>query len=102
MRFCRSKRAPSALDRGAHEVAPLGPRSVVVPDLLVAKQVGQHKPSVRRALPYPAVRYDVVASTQAGLTLVDLTQLICALEGPVLPHRPGPRHVRCTWDVPTP
>src|SRR3712207_8850771 len=48
MLLCRSNRKSSALDGGAHQVAPLGPGPVVVSDLVVAQEVGQDEPGVRR------------------------------------------------------
>src|SRR5918998_4940994 len=94
MLLCRSNRESSALDGGAHQVAPLGPGPVVVPDLVVAQEVGQDEPRVRRTLPDAAVSYDVVISTQTGLALVDALELLGALEGSVLPDCARPRHVR--------
>src|SRR3712207_1232443 len=102
MLLCRSNRQSSALDGGAHQVAPLGPGPVVVPDLLVAQEVGQDEPRVRRTLPDAAVRYDVVVAFEPRPALADLLELVGTLEGPVLPHRPRPRHVSSTRDVPAP
>src|SRR3712207_7679803 len=99
MLLCRSNRKSSALDGGAHQVAPLGPGPVVVPDLVVAQEVGQDEPRVRRTLSDAAVRYDVVVALEPRLVLVDLLELVGTLEGPVLPHRPRPRHVSSTRDV---
>src|SRR5215203_2976761 len=67
MRLLRS-RAPTgfgsnlvlALNRGAHQVAPLGPRTVVVTHVVVAEQVGKHEPGVGGPLAYSAVGYDIV------------------------------------------
>src|SRR5215207_2546969 len=91
-----------ALYRGADQVAPLGPRTVVVAHLVVTEEVGEHKPGVRGALPDPAVRYYVLPPAKAGLALVDPTQLVGALEGPVFPDGPRPRHVRGPGNVPAP
>src|SRR5215212_6763230 len=91
-----------ALYRGADQVAPLGPRTVVVAYVVVAEEVGEHEPGVGGPLPDPAVGYYVFSPAEAGLALVDLTQLVGALEGPVLPDRPRPRHVRGPGNVTAP
>src|ERR671910_318792 len=88
MRLLRSRVGSNtslALYRGAHQVAPLGPRTVIVAHVVVTEEVGEHKPGVRGALPNPAVRYYVLPRAEAGLALVDPTQLVGALEGPVFP-----------------
>src|SRR5829696_673945 len=100
MRLLRSK--PLTLYGGAYQVAPLGPRAVVVAHSVVAEQVGEHEPGVGGPLADPAVGYYVLSPAQAGLALVDLTQLVGALEGPVLPDGPSPRHVRGPGNVPAP
>ena len=46
------------LDGDGDHVAPLGPRAVVVLDVVVAEQLVQHEPGVRRALADPAVGDD--------------------------------------------
>ena len=43
------------LDRDVDQVAPLGPRAVVVLDVVLAEQLVEHEPGVRRALADPAV-----------------------------------------------
>src|SRR5215211_6894260 len=93
---------PLSLYRGAHQVAPLGPGAVVVAYALVTEEIPQNEPRVGRTLSYPAVGNYVVPLAEARLALVDLLQLIGALEGPVLPHGPRPRHVGGTRDVPSP
>src|ERR671917_148399 len=98
---CRPKRF-LPLDGRAHQVAPLCPGAVVVAHLVVAEEVVEYEPSVGRTLPDAAVGNDVVALVEICLALVDLAQLIGALEGPVLTHGPRPRHVRRPRDVPAP
>ena len=46
------------LDRDVDHVAPLGPGAVVVLDVVLAEQLVQHEPGVRRALADPAVGDD--------------------------------------------
>src|SRR5215212_11301212 len=63
------------LDRCADQAAPLRPGAVVIPDVRVAQQAGQHEPGVRRALADPAVgdHLFIVGDTLAA---VDLAQLL--------------------------
>src|SRR5215217_5403277 len=91
-----------SLYRSPHQVTPLGPGAVVVTHAPITEEVLQDEPRVGRALSYPAISYYVVPLAEADLSLVDLLQLIGALEGPILPHGPRPRHVSCPWDVPSP
>src|SRR5215208_14736 len=105
MRLLRSRVGSNislALYGGTDQVAPLGPRTVVVAHGVVAEEVGEHEPGVGGALPDPAVGYYVLVLAEAGLTLVDLAQLVGALEGPIFPDRPRPRHVRGPGNVPAP
>ena len=59
------------LNRRPHEVAPLGPRAVVIADLRVAEQVGQDEPGQAGTLADPAIGDDVVARLEPELALVD-------------------------------
>src|SRR5215204_4612365 len=93
---------PLSLYGSPHQVTPLGPGAVVVTHALITEEVIQDEPRVGRALSYPAIGYDVVPLAEADLFLVDLLQLIGALEGPILPHGPRPWHVRGTGDMPSP
>src|SRR6185437_11085119 len=79
------------LNRHVDQVAPLGPRAVVVLHVVLAEQLVQHEPRVRRALADAAVGDDVVAVEDA-LARVELAQIVRVLEGSVLLHRLGPRH----------
>src|SRR5918993_2442413 len=93
---------PLSLYGSPHQVTPLGPGTVVVTHARITEEVLQDEPRVGRALSYPAISYYVVPLAEAHLSLVDLLQLIGALEGPILPHGPRPRHVSGPWDVPSP
>ena len=53
------------LHRRAHERAVLGPRAVVVLDVLVAQQLLQREPGVARTLTDPAVRDDLAVAGDA-------------------------------------
>src|SRR5690606_30110711 len=87
-------------DRHADEVAPLGPRAVVVADLRVAEQVGEHEPGEARPLADPAVGDDLVRRVEAALALEDRPQLVGRLEGAVLVDRPRPGDAPGPRDVP--
>ena len=86
------------LDRHVHEVAPLGPRAVVVLDVILAQQLVQHEPRVRRALADPAVGDDRLAVGDA-LRAVELGEVVGGLEGPVLLDGLRPRHRGRAGDV---
>src|SRR5438105_1136500 len=92
-------RQARTLDGGTDQVAPLGPRAVVVADVVEAEQVGQDEPGVARALADAAVGDDVVVGRQALLLLVDLTELVGRLEAAVLVRRPLPRDAGGSGDV---
>src|SRR5579875_1078811 len=86
------------LDRDADERAVLGPRSVVVLDVLLAEQLVQGEPGVARTLPDAAVRDGVLALVEAGF-LVQGAQLVVGLERAVLVGRLAPRDVDGRRDV---
>src|SRR5579875_4217684 len=52
-------------NRGSYEITPFSPGSVVVPDIGVAQQILQDKPSVGRPLSDPAVGYDFLVRSYA-------------------------------------
>ena len=86
------------LDRDVDEVAPLRPRAVVVLDVVLAEQLVQDEPRVRRALADPAVGDDRVAVEHAPAR-VQVAQVVGALERAVLAHRQRPRHRPRAGDV---
>src|SRR5262245_52060742 len=93
-------RGSALLDRQAHRVAPLGPRTVVVTDLRVAEQVGEHEPGVARALADPAVGNHVVLLLETDLAFVDRLEIGRALERAVLGiDRARPRNALRAGDV---
>src|ERR1022692_4120089 len=81
LRLPRS-RADFLFDRRANQVAPLGPRPIVVADVLIAEQIFQHKPRVRAALADPAIGDDFLLACNA-LAAVKLPERVCGLEGAV-------------------
>src|SRR4051812_16411585 len=87
------------LNRHVDEVAPLGPRAVVVLDVGLAEQLVEHEPGVRRALADPAVGDDRLAVGDA-LGAVELLEVRGGLERAVLLDRLRPRHRRRPGDVP--
>src|SRR3989454_5971464 len=83
----------SLRDRRADEVAPLGPRPVVVPHLLDAEQVLKREPGMARPLADAAVGDDLVPAVDGLRPLVQLQQLLERLEGAVGGHRLAPLDV---------
>src|SRR2546426_5013596 len=65
----------SPLHRNGHQAPPLRPGAVVVLDAIMAEQLVQHEPGVRRALADAAVGDDVIA-VQHALVRVQLVQLL--------------------------
>ena len=85
-------------DGHADQRAVLGPGAVVVLDVLLAEQLLQHEPGVRRALADAAVGDGVLAPVDAGLG-VELLELVVGLEGAVVVGRLAPRDVGRGRDV---
>ena len=95
-----SRRSSHVLvDRDAHQVAPFRPRAIVVADVLVAQQVGEHEPRVARPLADAAVGDHVAVRFEAGPALVQGFQFIGGLEGAVGGHGLSPRDVGGAGDV---
>src|SRR5229473_4232883 len=80
-------------DGGADEVAPFGPRAVVVADPAEAQQILEDEPGVRAALADAAVGDDFVFSGNA-LGLVEFFQVVEGLEGAVFVRSLRPRDIR--------
>src|SRR4029453_1048796 len=74
---------------GADQIAPFGPRSVVVLHVLIAQQVLQNEPRMTGAFSNPAVGNPRMVARHAG-AVVDLHQLVVALEAPILVARLRP------------
>src|SRR5260221_89964 len=66
-------------DGRADQIAPLGPRAVVVAHARVPQQLRQHEPGVRGALADAAVRDNLAVGCDA-LAAIDRTQLVGGLE----------------------
>src|SRR6202035_441215 len=78
------------LDRDVDEVPPLGPRAVVVLDVLASQELVQDEPRVRRALADPAVGDDRLAR-EDSLAAVEVGELVRRLERSVVAHGLRPR-----------
>src|SRR6187402_1904257 len=65
----------SALNRRAHQIAPLGPAAIVVAHVRMSEQIGEDEPGVAAALADPAVGDDLVLARQPLLLEVDLLEL---------------------------
>src|SRR5689334_6982755 len=85
-------------DRYADQRTPLGPRTVVVLDVLLTEQLVQHEPGVRGALADPAVRDGVLAEVDPGVGVQGL-QLVVGAEGAVVVGRLAPRDAGRGRDV---
>src|SRR5437588_7242784 len=90
--------ASRLLDGYAHQASPLGPRAIVILDVLIAEQVGEHKPGVAAALANTAVRHHPLVGCDA-LALVQGTQLLGAFEGAIGVDGLAPRNAPGTRDV---
>src|ERR1700730_19401438 len=67
------------LNRRAHQIAPLGPRAIVVAHVFVAKQILEHKPGVRAAFADAAVSDDFLIASDA-LAGIQLAKRVGGLE----------------------
>src|SRR5205085_7341963 len=81
-----------SLDGDTHERSVLGPRPVVVLDVVVAEKLGEDEPRVRRALADAAVGDDRLVPTDARVR-IELLELVGGAEGAVLGCRLAPRDV---------
>src|SRR5262249_13556450 len=79
-------------DRRADQVAPFGPRTVVVAHLRLTEQASLHKPGVRGGLANAAVG-DHFGAPGPPLAAVKLAERLGALERPVLVDRLCPGHI---------
>src|SRR5712691_10226083 len=86
------------LHRRADEVAPLGPRAVVVLHVLETEQVLQHEPRQARALADAAVRDDRAVALDA-LVGVELLQVGDVLERPIVVAVLAPGNALRAWNV---
>src|SRR6185369_9885117 len=86
-------------DRHPHQVAPLGPRAVIVADLWEAEQVGEDEPGVAGPLSDAAVGDHVIGQIEAELVLIYGREFGGALEGAVVVGRLLPGLAHRTRDV---
>src|SRR3990172_11043264 len=101
-RVGRGRTSPPLLfDRRADERAPLGPGALVVLYVLVAEQVRQHEPGVRRALADAAVGDDFLVRGYA-LATIYRHQLVGVLERTVFVACLAPADVEGARDVAAP
>src|SRR6266567_7697997 len=80
------------LDRRTDQIAPLGPRAVVVLHVLEPEQILEHEPRMARALADAAVRDHRPVGCHA-LARIERLQLLVALERPVVVAGLRPRDV---------
>src|SRR5262249_46011412 len=86
-------------DGRANEIAPFGPRAVVVLDVLEAEQVLQHEPRVARTLADSAIRNHRLLTGDA-LRAVQRLQLLDGLERSVVIARLRPRNALRAGNMP--
>src|SRR5262245_7527187 len=92
-------RSASLLHRGANQVAPFGPRAVVVLHVLEAEQVLQDEPREARALADAAVR-DHRPIARDALRGIERRQIVVALERAVVVAVLAPRDALGAGNVP--
>src|SRR6516162_4067359 len=80
-------------------IPPLGPRSVVVPNLFEPEQFGQYKPSVTGALADSAVNDRVVVRLVAKIILINPFEFLTAFESAVVISRRFPRNALCPGNM---
>src|SRR2546421_2952204 len=85
-------------DWGGDQAPPLGPGSVVVPDVGIAEQVVQDEPGVGGAFADPAIGDHGLVGSHA-LRFVEGAELVGGLEGAILANRLAPRDVGGTRNV---
>src|ERR1700733_3949174 len=83
------------------QVAPFGPRTVVIFHAVVAQEIFQNEPGVRTALANPAVRDHFILSCYA-FAFVKRLQRFRRFERAIFIRRLNPRNIRCPWDVSAP
>src|SRR5262245_63285181 len=92
------RRRSRLFDGCADEIAPLGPRAVVVPHILEPEQVLHREPGEARALSDSAIRDDRLIAGNA-LRCVESLQVVEALEGSILVAVLSPRDAFRTGNV---
>src|SRR6516162_4419894 len=78
-------------DWHTHHIPPLGPGSVVVPNIFEPEQFGQYKPSVTGALADSAVNDRVAVRLIAKIILINLFEFLTVFESAVVIGRRFPR-----------
>src|SRR5260370_7347033 len=69
------------LDRNADAISPFCPRAIIILNVLETQKLSQHKPSVARAFPDPAVNHRAFKRTK-----IQILYLILSLFFPPLNH----------------
>src|SRR6516165_8115132 len=89
-------------DWHTHHIPPLGPGSVVVPNLFEPEQFGQYKPSVTGALADSAVNDRVAGRLVAKIILINLFEFRTVFESAVVISRRFPGDALCPGNMATP
>src|SRR5258708_19755416 len=86
------------LDRNADAISPFCPRAIIILNVLETQKLSQHKPSVARAFPDPAVNHRGFRRRKFQILCVNLSQFFRRLK-PSLVF--GPRFPRSSFSPPT-
>src|SRR5204863_513567 len=78
-----------------------GPRAIVVAHAIVAQEIGEHEPGVRRTLTDTAVRDHVVTGRESLFLLVNIAEVGGGLECAIAIRRARPRDILGAGDVAT-
>src|SRR5690606_676890 len=97
-----SLRLVTFADGVSNQVAPFCPRTVVIADVLVAENVLQREPAMRRAFTDAAVSDDFVGVVANALAPIQLLQFFFALECAVFSNRLTPGDIGRAGDMPGP
>src|SRR5260370_37347293 len=85
----------SFLDRNADAISPFCPRAIIILNVLETQKLSQHKPSVARAFPDPAVNHRVFRRRKVQILDVNLSQFFRRLKRAVIFGRRFPRYAFC-------
>src|SRR5437762_789229 len=86
-------------DRCADFIAPFGPRTIVIANVIESQEVGEHKPSVTRAFANSAIDNCIPVGTDSALIEIDFCQFPGWLKCGVIIGGGLPRHALCSWNV---
>src|SRR4030095_15335507 len=83
-------------------IAPFGPRTIVIADIIEPEQIRKHKPGVAGAFADPAINDRVCAGFYTALIEINFGQLICGFKRGVIICGRFPRHALCARNMTAP